>query len=220
MVTNGSEEISSGTGWKCRAAKRFEATPDLTLASNRDDNNPRYYRCNLGKVMKECDEASSRPGAQSRFPNSRLESSETSISNVSSIDEAFNAALRGELSFDDMIRMISSLMQARYTRIKTLAFLAINDIGAYWSATDGTHFHRAKVVNKLIGYYLISIAIYIIELCFWTNGKLFRHLVDLLLEPREKTQVLVAVLVAAIFLLVLYLLGGEGNLFASSVCRH
>ncbi|KAK0171586.1 hypothetical protein PV328_005023 [Microctonus aethiopoides] len=92
----------------------------------------------------------------------------------------------------------------------------MSDVKTLWIITNGNYLHKGKVVGKLLAYYLIVFAIYVINCGFWIDKKIFKILGKTILNAQKITPVVLALGIIFSFILAAFLLGGT---FMSPACK-
>ncbi|XP_063978759.1 uncharacterized protein LOC135163332 [Diachasmimorpha longicaudata] len=100
----------------------------------------------------------------------------------------------------DSLSALAEILTDWYQNACVVTGAAVSDIKTLWIITSGSYLHKGKIVGKLVSYYLIVLAIYIIETGLWVDRKIIELLSGVVLEAKESNEALLAL---SVFLLLL-----------------
>ncbi|XP_051169675.1 uncharacterized protein LOC127287022 [Leptopilina boulardi] len=112
-----------------------------------------------------------------------------------------------EMSIPEMSRKLYDLICIWYKEACYEANYVIHDVKKSWIATTGSYSKKTQVVSRLIMYYLIILALYIIKFCLWINQKLLQGLYKTLLKSKKNTQMLIGLGIVFSLIVMAYVIG-------------
>ncbi|XP_015120559.1 uncharacterized protein LOC107043537 [Diachasma alloeum] len=85
----------------------------------------------------------------------------------------------------DSLSAFAEILTDWYQNACVVTGAAVSDIKTLWIITSGSYLHKGKIVGKLVSYYLIVLAIYMIETALWVDRKIIEVLSGVIVEAKE-----------------------------------
>ncbi|XP_044013045.1 uncharacterized protein LOC122855614 isoform X2 [Aphidius gifuensis] len=119
-------------------------------------------------------------------------------------------------SLNDTLQAFTVVLTEWYQNACIVTSAVMSDIKTLWIITNESYIKKLKTVGNLVFYYLIVLAIYIIETGFWINKKIIQLLTTIVINSNGNTQATIGLCIFIGFMIIAFLLGGLINSSTSS----
>ncbi|XP_043470423.1 uncharacterized protein LOC122503794 isoform X2 [Leptopilina heterotoma] len=112
-----------------------------------------------------------------------------------------------EMSIPEMSRKLYDLICIWYKEACYEANYVIHDVKKSWIATTGNYTKKTQVISRLLMFYSIILALYVIKSCLWINQTLLQGLYITLIKSKKNTQMLIGLGIVFSLIVMAYVIG-------------